>query len=95
MDNRENPPAITSGPSGLRRLGILVGGLGLGAVLTYLLSKTLGGRKEESLRRSFPDQPVDDRGTGQDEAAQILLQPARSCLSGQRRKTRPRTWPAN
>ena len=72
MDNRENPRAITNGTWGLRRVGIVVGGLGLGAVLTYLLSKALGGRKEKSLSRSLPDQPVDDRGTGQDEAAQIL-----------------------
>jgi len=72
MDNRENPQAITNGTSRLRRVGIVVGGLGLGAILTYLLSKALGRRKEKSLPRSFPDQPVDDRGTGQDEAAQIL-----------------------
>ncbi len=72
MDKRENPRAKTNGTSGLRRLGIVVGGLGLGAVLTYLLSRKLGGRQGQSLPRRFPDQPVDDRGTGQDEAAQIL-----------------------
>ncbi|MBA2526198.1 MAG: hypothetical protein H0V18_10530 [Pyrinomonadaceae bacterium] len=72
MDNRENPQAITNGTSGLRRLGIIVGGIGLGAVLAYLFSKARGGRPAGSLRRNFPDQPVDDRGTRQDEAAQIL-----------------------
>ncbi len=72
MDNRENSQAIANGKSGLRRMGIVVGGLGLGALLTYLLSKALGGRKKTSIRRNFPDQPVDDRGTSQDEAAQML-----------------------
>ncbi|CAN5741204.1 hypothetical protein BH20ACI3_BH20ACI3_39190 [soil metagenome] len=72
MDNREDPRAITHETSGLRRLGIVVGGLGLGAILTHLLSKALGGRMQKSLPRSLPDQPVDDRGTGQDKAGQIL-----------------------
>jgi hypothetical protein len=72
MENRENPQAINDGTSTLRRLGIIVGGIGLGAVLTYLFSKARGRRQEGSLRRSFPDQPVDDLGTGQDEAARIL-----------------------
>jgi len=49
-----------------------VGGIGLGAVLAYLFSKARGGRGDKSLPRRFPDQPVDDRGTRQDEAAQIL-----------------------
>jgi len=72
MDNREDPQAITSGTSRFRRLGIVVGGIGLGAVLAYLFSKARGGRGDKSLPRRFPDQPVDDRGTRQDEAAQIL-----------------------
>lgn len=72
MDNRETPGVVNSETSGFRRLGIVVAGIGLGAGLTYLLSKALRGRQEKSLRRKFPDQPVDDRGTRQDEAAQIL-----------------------
>lgn len=72
MDNTENPQPITNGRSGLRRLGIIIGGVGLGAVVAYLFSKVLGGRPEEIVGRNFPDQPVDDRGTRQDEAAQIL-----------------------
>jgi hypothetical protein len=72
MDNRENPQAITNGTSGLRRLAIIVGGVGLGAVLAYLFSKARRGRQEVSPRRRFPDQLVDDRGTRQDKAAQIL-----------------------
>jgi len=72
MDNRENAQPITNGKSGLRRLGIIMGGIGLGAALAYFFSKVRGRRQDRSLRRSFPDQPVDDRGTRQDEAAQIL-----------------------
>ena len=72
MDNREDPQPITDGRSGLRRIGIIVGGIGFGAVVAYLFSKTLGKRTEEIVQRKFPDQPVDDRGTRQDEAAQIL-----------------------
>ncbi len=72
MDNRENPGVVNSGTSGFRRLGIVVAGIGLGAVLAYLFSKAGGGRQDKSLPRRFPDQRVDDRGTRQDEAAQIL-----------------------
>lgn len=72
MNNRENPQPITNGKSGLRRLGLIMGGIGLGAVLAYLFSKVRMGRAEEILQRNFPDQPVDDRGTRQDEAALIL-----------------------
>ena len=72
MDNKETPQAVTDRTSGLRRLGIIFGGIGLGAVLAYLISKALGGRPEEPVRRSIPDQPVDDRGTLQDEAGRIL-----------------------
>lgn len=72
MDNRENLQTATKGTSGLRRLGIIAGGIGLGAVLAYLISKARGGRQERPLSRKVPDQPVDDRGTRQDEAAQIL-----------------------
>ncbi len=72
MDKREDARTVISGASRLRRPGIVAAGIGLGAVLAYLLSKALGGRKERRSRRHFPDQIVDDRGTGQEEAAQIL-----------------------
>lgn len=71
MDNLEILQATTNRTSGLRRLGLIVGGIGLGAVLTYLFSKARDGRPEVS-RRKFPDNPVDDRGTQQNEAAQML-----------------------
>ncbi|MDQ2920625.1 MAG: hypothetical protein M3R52_03265 [Acidobacteriota bacterium] len=72
MDNIENPRALIGRSSGLRRLGLIAAGIGLGSALAYLLSKTLGGRKESPLRRQFPDHIVDDRATGQEKAAQIL-----------------------
>jgi hypothetical protein len=75
MDNNTNttaPQALTNGSSGRRRLGIIAAGIGLGAVLAYLFSKARGGGKERSLGSHFHDHIVDDRGTGQDRAAQIL-----------------------
>lgn len=72
MDNRENLETITKQTSGLRRMGIVFGGIGLGAVLAYLISKARGGRQDRPLSRKVLDQPVDDRGTRQDEAAQML-----------------------
>lgn len=55
----------------LRRLGILAAGIGLGSVLAYLLSKALGQRTQRQAR-DLPEQIVDDRGTGQERAAEIL-----------------------
>ena len=71
MENKENLRALIGRPSGPRRLGLIVGGIGLGSALAYLLSKARSGRKESS-RRRFPEHIVDDRGTGQEKAAQIL-----------------------
>ena len=75
MDNNTDTTtaqAITNGTSTRRRLGIVAAGIGLGAVLAYLLSKARGVVKERTPRRAFPEHIVDDRGTGQDRAAQIL-----------------------
>ena len=71
MDNREDTQVITNRKSRLRRLSIVVAGIGLGAGISYLLSKALRGQGK-SLPRKFPDNPVDDRGTGQHKAAQML-----------------------
>ena len=73
--DRENPAAPTGSRPGLRRLGIVAAGIGLGSVLTYLLSKALGAlgeRPDRAARRQLPDNIVDDRGTGQEKAADIL-----------------------
>jgi hypothetical protein len=71
MDNGSNS-ALTTRTSKLRRFGLLAAGIGLGSVLAYLFSRTRG-RVEKIARRQVPDHVVDDRGTRQDEAAQILL----------------------
>lgn len=74
MDNQidtQNQQALINGSSRLRRMGIVAAGIGLGSVLTYLLSKALGGRTQRT-ERPFADNIVDDRGTGQEKAAQIL-----------------------
>ncbi len=72
MDNRETPQAVSNRPSRLRRLSLVVAGAGLGSALVYLLSKVLGGRKDVIPQRQVPEHIVDDRGTGQEKAAQIL-----------------------
>ena len=71
-ETKEETREVIGRASRLRRPGIVAAGIGLGAVLTYLISKLVGGRKQKISERRFPDQPVDDRGTGQQEAAQIL-----------------------
>ncbi|MDQ6651206.1 MAG: hypothetical protein M3Y84_00505 [Acidobacteriota bacterium] len=72
MDNRGDARAVMGGASRLRRPGIIAVGIGLGAVLAYLISKAFGGDSERAPRRHYPDQIVDDRGTGQEKAAQLL-----------------------
>ena len=69
MDSKKNLRAFIGKPS---RLGLIVGGIGLGSAVAYLLSKARSGWKEGSRRRQFPDHIVDDRGTGQEKAAKIL-----------------------
>lgn len=72
VDNREEPRSGMGGASRLRRPGIVAACIGLGAVLAYLVSRAVGERTQRPSERHFPDQIVDDRGTGQAEAVQIL-----------------------
>lgn len=65
---QKHQPAIKR--RSFRRLGIAAAGIGLGSVLAYLISKMVGGRARRPER---PEQIVDDRGTGQEEAARMLL----------------------
>ena len=69
----QNHQAAIKGRS-LRRLGVRIGivaaGIGLGSALAYLISKALGARARTPER---PEHIVDDRGTGQEEAARMLL----------------------
>lgn len=62
---------ITNGNSSslLRRIGLLAAGIGLGSMVAYLVTR--------ALRTSAPASPlgenvVDDRGTGQRQAARML-----------------------
>lgn len=73
IEKKENAQSLIGGASRLRRPGIVAAGIGLGAVVAYVLSKMLGGRETQSPVPGVSDQLVDDRGTGQREAAQILL----------------------
>ena len=62
---------MTSGKFRLHRLSLLAAGISLGAALAYLLSKALGAQPER-LEARRPQHVVDDRGTGQEQAARIL-----------------------
>ena len=60
---------------GNRWFGIIAAGVGLGSALVYLWKIGQDRRpSDSSLRRSRPlsNKVVDDRGTGQEEASQIL-----------------------
>jgi hypothetical protein len=72
QSNRQDQETLLNQSSRLRRFGIVAAGLGLGSILTYLLSKALGGRAERRSVRAVPEHIVDDRGTNQDKAARIL-----------------------
>jgi hypothetical protein len=73
MDNNTDTTTsqLQTNGSSRRRLGVVAAGIGLGAVLAYLFSRARSAGKGRSARK-FPDHIVDDRGTGQDKAAQIL-----------------------
>ncbi len=60
------------GGSVLRRLSIVATGLGLGAAIAYLISRAVGSVRPDKFERPFPEHIVDDRGTGQEKAANIL-----------------------
>ena len=72
MDDKEISQVTGAETSGRRRLGLIVAGIGLGSALAYFFTKLRGGRKESSLSETPFDNVVDDRGTGQEKAAQIL-----------------------
>jgi len=72
MDNRQTPQTLIARGSRVRRLNLIIAGVGLGSALAYLLSRVLSGRTEPFPQRQFPDHIVDDRGTGQEKAARII-----------------------
>jgi len=59
---------------GSRWCGLLVGGVGVGAALYYLLAgRGQAGDPAALRRKQLGEHYVDDRGTGQDKASQILV----------------------
>lgn len=70
FDTETKQPLITKS-SRLRRLGIVAAGIGLGSLIAYLLSQALGQRTQRPAR-NLPGNVVDDRGTGQERAAELL-----------------------
>lgn len=59
------------------KLGFMLAGLGVGGMLAYLISRSARASKGRAKRIESPDRHltdnvVDDQGTSQDEAAQIL-----------------------
>ena len=61
--------AIMKGRS-LRRLGLFAAGIGLGSVVAYLISKAF---RSQARMPERPEHIVDDRGTGQEKAARMIL----------------------
>ncbi len=59
---------------GSRWCGFLIGGIGVGAALYYLLGvRDEAGRQISARRKQLGDHVVDDRGTDQDKASRILV----------------------
>ena len=59
---------------GSRWCGFLIGGVGVGAAFYYLLGRgNQADREVRARRRQLGDNVVDDRGTSQDRASQILV----------------------
>lgn len=67
--DEQNQAAIIKGRS-LRRLGLVAAGIGLGSVVAYLISKAF---RTQTRAPERPENIVDDRGTGQEKAARMLL----------------------
>jgi hypothetical protein len=72
MENEETSQALRGSASRLRRISLVVAGVGLGSAVAYLLTRVFRGRRDELPERQVADHIVDDRGTGQDKAAKIL-----------------------
>lgn len=65
----QDQQTLHNGSTRLRRFGIIAAGIGIGSVLTYILSKAL--QSAEKSPKQFSDHIVDDRGTNQKKAAKI------------------------
>ena len=67
---RIDEAGATNGKRDWRRFGLVAAGLGFGSLLAFLFSWTR--RDVARSAPAVPDHVVDDRGTGQEKAAQIL-----------------------
>jgi len=72
MNNLQPSQSLIGRTSRVRRLGLIIAGVGLGSALAYLLSRVFSARPDTFPKRQFPDHIVDDRGTGQAKAARII-----------------------
>jgi hypothetical protein len=74
-ENRNNYEQETASSS-RRKLGFMLAGLGVGGTLAYLISRRARAARDQAKRLESPRRSavnvVDDKGTTQDEAAQIL-----------------------
>jgi hypothetical protein len=74
MRSNENILSGLGRTFGSRWFGLLIGGLGVGVALYYLLgSGSQADRQARARRKQLGDNVVDDRGTSQDRASQILV----------------------
>jgi hypothetical protein len=71
MDSNGNPRTRIGSTLSKRRLSLLVAGLGLGSALAYLLL-THEKADRTTPRPQLREHTVDDRGTGQHAASQML-----------------------
>ena len=70
--NKETEQPMLKPASVHRRLKFVAAGLSVGAALAYLLSKVLRAVQRDEVASALPDNVVDDRGTGQAQAAKLL-----------------------
>jgi hypothetical protein len=71
-NNNETQQPRTQTNSARRRFKIVAAGVSVGAALAYLISKVLHAGPRAEAARGMPDNVVDDRGTGQAQAATLL-----------------------
>lgn len=72
MGSNKKFPALIRKMIGNRRLGIFAAGVGIGTALVYLLLKRGAAERRLAQRPQLKVHTVDDRGTGQEKALQML-----------------------
>ena len=76
IEENRNDYERETASSSRRKLGFMLAGLGVGGTLAYLISRRARAARDQAKRiesrGQSTDNVVDDQGTTQDEAAQIL-----------------------